>query len=289
MAQSNLALVYEDVAARGTLSGGDWQPGSLRLANLQTPYLAEIARSTSAAPSASQFDVDLGRSVVIGGIALGACRVTPFAQYRIRAFLNDASGPTVYDTGVLPFPGTRVDPALLEWEDPGFWEGVSQEFDDPHKGSLLLNIPPDGVAARIWRIEIIDPDHPAGRIDIGRLIMGRVWRPSTNYTFNGNSLDFEALTDVEESRGGTRFYNPRNLRRVFSFAFDYLPQVETLRDVYRIATRSGIHNQVGVVPGPSDTAKFQRDAFSGTLSVPPSLRRAAFQQVSTNYKVEEVL
>lgn len=289
MAQSNLALLYEDVAARGVLSGGNWLPGSLRLANLQTPYLAEIARSASAAPADTQFDIDLGAPASIGGIAMGACRVTPFARYRIRAFYSDTSGPAFYDTGEVAFPGTRVDPQLLDWQDPGFWEGISQEFDDPRKGSLFLHIPPQPVLARIWRIEIIDPDHPAGRIDIGRLMMGRVWQPAYNYTYDNNSLDFEALTDVEESRSGTRFYNARNLRRVFSFGFDYLPEVETLRDVYRIATRSGIHNQVVVVPDPTDAANFQRDAFIGTLSVPPSLRRSAFRHVSTSYKIEEVL
>ncbi|MGA4552387.1 hypothetical protein [Methylorubrum aminovorans] len=289
MPQSNLALIYEDMAARATLSGGGWQPGSLKLANLRTPYLAEIARSSNASPANSQFDVDLGAYRTIGGIALGGCQVTPFAQYRLRAFINDASGPVGYDTGVIPFPGTRVDQQLLDWEDPGFWEGVSQEFDDRRKGSLLLHIPPESITARVWRVEIIDPGHPANRIDIGRLIMGRLWQPAFNYTYDNNSLDFEALTDVEESRTGTRFYNARNLRRIFSFGFDFLPEADTLRDVYRIATRSGIHNQVVVAPDPSDITNFQRDAFIGTLSVPPSLRRAAFQRVSTSYKIEEVL
>lgn len=289
MPQSNVSLIYEDMAAQATLSGGGWLTGSLKLANLQTPYLSETARSTNASPTNSQFLVSFGVNRTIGGIALGGCKVTPFAQYRIRAFTSDASGAVAYDTGVVPFSGALVDRTMLEWEDDGFWEGISQEFSDGRKGSLLLHFPPQPVTARIWRIEIIDPTNPNAYIDIGRLLMGRLWQPAINYTYDGNGLDFEALTDVEESRSGTRFYNARNLRRIFSFSFDNLPEAETLRDVYRIVTRSGIHNQVVVAPDPSDIASFQRDAFIGTLSVLPSLRRSAFQRVSTNYKIEEVL
>jgi len=287
--QSNLALIYEDAAAQGTLSGGRWQAGSLRLSNLQTPYLAEIARSVSAAPPDTYVDVDLGAYTAISGIALGSCRVTTLAKFRVRAFATDFASPVIYDTGPADFPGSRVDPDLLGWEDIGFWEGLSQDFDDRGKGSLLLHFLPGPITARAWRIEIIDPSHPAGHIDIGRLIMGRVWQPATNFTYDSNGLDFEALTDVEESRSGTRFYNARNLRRAFSFGFDYLPEAETFRDVYRIVTRSGIHNQVVVAPNPSDPGTYQRDAFIGTLGVLPSLRRPVFQRAATSFKIEEVL
>lgn len=289
MAHANLALIYEDVAARGVVSGGGWQPGSLRLSNLLTPYLAEIARSNSTAPSDTHFTIDLGVYSPIAGIALGNCGVTPFARYRIRAFVSDEASPTIYDTGEIGFPVTRIDGSLLAWEDPGLWEGVTQEFDDRRKGSLLLHFLAEPVVARVWRIEIIDPNNANGHLDIARLIMGRLWQPEINDTYGGNSLEFNALTDVEESRSGTRFYNARNIRRVFSFSYDYLPEDTAYRDIYRIATVSGISNQVVVVPNPADVSAVQREAFIGTLGTPPSLRRPVFGCASTSFKVEEVL
>ena len=284
-----LALIYEDAAARATLSGGGWAPGSLRLANLQTPYLAETARSNTSDPSDTQFDVDFGVYTTIAGIALGGCQVTSVARYRVRAFYDDASSQIVYDSGLQDFPSTRVDQELLDWEDPGFWEGRSRDFDDRRKGALLLHIPPAPVLARVWRVEIIDPGNPAGFVDVARLIMGRLWQPDLNFTYDGNSLDFQALTDVEESRSGTRFYNARNLRRSFTFGFDALPEEATLRDIYRIVTASGVHNQVVVVPDPTDTDNVQRDVFIGTIAVLPSLRRSTFRRVATSFKIDEAL
>ncbi|WP_155773700.1 hypothetical protein [Methylorubrum extorquens] len=284
-----LTLIYEDSAARATLSGGNWAQGSLRLANVQTPYFAEVARSASTQAADTQFTVDFGVYTAIAGIALGGCQVTSVARYRVRAFYDDASSVVVYDSGLQDFPSTRVDQELLDWEDPGFWEGRSRDFDDRRKGALLLHIPPAPVLARVWRIEIIDPSNPTGFIDIGRLIMGRLWQPDINFTYDGNSLDFEALTDVEESRSGVKFFNARNLRRSFSFGFDTLSEQAAMREIYRIVTTSGVHNQVVVIPDPTDADNVQRDVFIGTIGTLPSLRRSAFHRVATSFKINEAL
>jgi hypothetical protein len=284
--QSNLALIYENYADRGTLSGGSWQSGSLKLANLQTPYLAEVARSTSAAEADTQFTIDFGAPYIISGICFGPCNVRPDALCRYRAY--DDNG-LVYDSGLLQFPGSTVDSANLEWEDGGFWEGTSREFDDLFKGIYLIHLPPLPLACERITVEIMDAGNPAGFIEIGRLICGKAWSPKYNYGYDGNSLDFEDLTDREEGRSGARFFNPRPNRRSFSFGFDYLPEAQTFQDVYRIATRSGTHRQVVIIPNPGDPDSFAREAFVGTLGTPPSLRRPTFQGVATAFKIEETL
>jgi hypothetical protein len=109
--------------------------GGISWANLQTPYLAEVARSTSAAEADTQFTIDFGAPYIISGICFGPCNVRPDALCRYRAY--DDNG-LVYDSGLLQFPGSTVDSANLEWEDAGFWEGTSREFDDLFKGIYEL-------------------------------------------------------------------------------------------------------------------------------------------------------
>lgn len=286
MGQSNLALIYENYADRGTLSGGSWQTGSLKLSNLLTPYLAQVARSMSTAEADTQFSIDFGQPYIIGGIALGPCNVRPDALCRYRAY--DDNG-LVYDSELLPFPGSTVESANLEWEDSGFWEGTSREFDDLSKGIYLIHLPPRPLACERITVEIMDAGNPAGFLDIGRLICGKAWSPKYNYGYEGNSLDFEDLTNREEGSSGARFYNPRPMRRSFSFSFEYLPEAQTFQDIYRIVSRSGTHRQVVVIPNPSDPDSFAREAFIGTLGTLPSLRRPTFQGIATAFKIEEVL
>lgn len=286
---SNLAIIYRNFADLGSLSGGNWLPGSLRLDNLQTPYLAEVARSADTAPASTRLDADLGRVASIGGIAFGPTTARTSATFRVRAWYDAGHTSPLYDSGVIAFPGVAVDSLELEWEEDGFWAGISDEVEDQGKGITVIHLTGSSVVARYWGVEIFDEGNPAGFIDVGRLIIGSVWQPSFNYSYDGNEFGLDPLTDVEESRSGVRYFNPRNSRRTFSFAFPYLPEDETFDQVYRLATRSGTHNHVVVIPRPGDLGSYQREAFIGTLGMMPSVRRVAHGLASTSFKIEEAL
>ena len=62
-----------------------------------------------------------------------------------------------------------------------------------------------------------------------------------------------------------------------------------MREIYRIVTTSGVHNQVVVIPDPTDADNVQRDVFIGTIGTLPSLRRSAFHRVATSFKINEAL
>jgi len=66
-------------------------------------------------------------------------------------------------------------------------------------------------------------------------------------------------------------------------------RAEALTELLKVATRSGTHRQVVVIPNPGDPESFAREAFVGTLGTPPSLRRPTFQGVATAFKIEETL
>jgi hypothetical protein len=292
--QENLALMYENrVDLDGVkLAGGKWQPGTLGLANLRTPYLPEVARTLNTDPADTRFSCTLPKTFSVGGIALGPTNLRATAQLRIRSYQDEGKVTLMDDSGMLSLPTNQVDQLTLAWEDPGFWEGVTQEFDDIGKGigkgATFIYIPKFRFVAGYFEVEIFDKDNPDGYIDVGRFFVSRTWRPPKNYEVESNSLDFEAITDEEVGRSGTLFHNPRALRRTFKFGFSYLPETE-FREIYQIAVRSGINNQVVVVPNPGDPSTFLREAFIGTLGVPPSLRRMSTPNIATEFVAKESL
>lgn len=292
--QENLALMYENrVDLDGVIiQGGRWQPGSLGLQNLRTPYLPEVARSMSADPADTTFTCTLPKAYSVGGIALGPTNLRATAQLRIRSYQDQGMQALMDDSGMISLPSNDVDQLTLPWEDPGFWEGKTQEFDDIGKaigkGATFIYIPKFRFIAGFFKVEIFDKDNPDGYLDVSRFFVSRTWRPPKNYEEGTNLLDFEAITDEEVGRSGTLFHNPRALRRTFKFSFPYLPESE-LREIYQIAVRSGIHNQIVVVPNPGDPSTFLREAFIGTLGVPPTLRRMSTPQIATDFIAKESL
>jgi hypothetical protein len=290
MADAQISILYEDYAAYATFSGGNWiDSGSIKIENLRTPYLAEIARSASDDPADTQFIATLLRTQIIGGVALGPVTIRPSALWRVTAYDDDAFETEVYASGLMEAPGTSVESASLDWEDDGFWEGVTKEFDDLFKGIYLIHLPPVSIPAKHWKIEILDQGNPDGYLNIGKLYLGKRWSPAHNFDYGSNALEFEDLTDEEEARNGTKFYHDRNIRRLFSFAFSYLPDVETIRDIYRLATRARRSKQIVVIPFPDQPDTYQREAFIGTLRKLPRLSRAFLDTVNTEFVVEESL
>jgi hypothetical protein len=220
---------------------------------------------------------------------VGPVNATINATARIRAFTSSSYTTTLYNSGVIPFPGILDETVELEWEDDGYWDGDVRGFGDALSGAYLFHLPPAPVVSRYWRIELFDEGNPMGYLNIGRLLIGRRWRPEHNYDEGDNGLSFEALTDQEESRSGTKFFNPRNMRRVFQFSFGRLPDTTSFAEVFRIATRSGLHNQVAVIPNPDDPNTFQREALLGTLRQLPGLRRFSTPDFATSFVIEESL
>ncbi len=286
-----IAIVHENaIDEEGVVfSGGSWvNTATMKLSNLATDPMSEIVRSTSADPADTQFDVDLGRARTIGGVALGNTNIQATAQWRFRAWQDAGHLNLLYDTGLLGIPGGIVPSMSLPWSDPHWWLGISQEFDDPVKGASLIHLPPTNVYARYVRFEIIDPTNPANYIEIGRAAAGKKLSPRNNF-IPGSTLSFDDLPDVEVSRNGTRFFNDRNIMRVFNCAFEYLPDAEAIQQIYRLAMRTRRSKQIVLVPFPDKPETYQRDAFFGRLEQLPSIQRNVHKRINTAMIIKESL
>lgn len=289
MARSNIAILYDDYSPTMTFSKGSWQTKSLVLSNVKTPYIAEVARSVDLDPANTQFRASApGTALEFGGFAIGPCNYTTKAKVRVIAYLDPQATLQVYDSGWVDFKASIVPSLSLAWRDPHFWTGDNGDFDEYGKGVTMVIMPKASVFATVVDVFIDDQTNPMGYLDLSRFFGGKKYVPMFNYAVDSNSLGFEPITDVEQGLSGTRFYNPRALRRVFKFGFPNEPD-PGFNMVYRIAARSGLHRQVVAVPNPADPASFVREAFIGNLDELPTLKRLYGPYMATDFVIKEAL
>jgi len=289
---ADVVLLYEIFSDQAILSGGSWQ---LPLSNLQTADIAQVARSTNAANSSTIINFNLGSIQPIGGVAFGPANLSPGATWRLRLYSNAAMTVLTYDSGLLTVTGEVINWAdpnqWLDWENPGFWNGVADylSFNElPQFNYHIIPVASAGLATQQYgKIEIFDTGNANGYAEIGRLAVARAFRPTHNY--DGNELTIIPLVDVEESLGGKRDYWERGLRRSFRMTWPRLPQSELFDQVLRLMIRSSISKHVFVVPDPDDTSYGKRRSFLATMSKIPAIQQLVLDEGTTGVDLEEVL
>lgn len=286
---ARLIILYENFADSGIISGGSWL-SALPLTNLQDNDVQRVARSTNATAASTKFTANLGRERAVDGIAFGPHNMSPGSTWRARAYSDAALTTLVYDTGVQTIIGDVIDWSSsvnwLEWEDPGFWYGLLETLDELPQ--FAFHIAAQAQNAQYWLIEVFDTANADGSIDIGRLMIGKAFRPSINYG-EDNALSLIPLTDMEESLGGLRTYWERGQRRAYRCAFGWLDEDEIFGDVFRMMLRAGISRQVFVVPDPDDAEFGSRRSFLATFKQLNPIQQLLIARGTTAVDLEEVL
>jgi hypothetical protein len=225
-------------------SGGSWV-STLPLANVQDRALHRVARSTSIASSATQFDVDLGAPAPVRILAIPVHTATLGASMRWRGAASSAaltSAPIV-DTGFV-----------------AMWPaGLSREQAVGLNVAAYVVLPAD-VTARYWRCEIRDPVNPRGSIDIGRVVIAGGIQPSQGGMSYGARLGLETMTTRSVSDGGATLYDARPVRRQWDFVVQSLPESEVMGALWQMQRIASTHGQLFFVWDPQDPAKgFERN------------------------------
>lgn len=288
----NAIFLYDDYGYNATLSGGTYQ-AALPLANAKTSDLHQVARTTNATNAATLFNANLGRNVQVDGVVIGPTNVSRGATWRVRSFTNSGMGTVKYDSGTLTVPGTPpVDSLSLDWENPGFWFGISDTSEiDPLPDYLSHVIPTASAAnalAQYWKVEFFDASNAYGYIQFGRQLFAKAWRPSFNYSY-GASMGIEPIVTVAESLAGNRRIHQRGLRRTWRCTFDNLPETELFGTVARMGLVNSVDRQMFVIPDTADVTFGNRRSFLGTYRSIPSIEQALFQRGSVGFDIEEVL
>lgn len=279
---------YENFADDAIVEGGSWRP-SAPLSRLLDQDVGSVARSTDAQTGSTVIQVDLGRVQTVGGVMFGPTNISPGASRRIRSYDDPDMTIVSYDSGVESVGGSVVDSLDLEWEDPGFWDGIPNYTDVADLPNYVFHVLPDDELSQWWKIEIFDPDNADGYLEIGRLFISRVWRPSINYTYGDNPLSLEPLVDASETLGGREDFWDRGVRRTWRCAFPMLPEGEAFGDVLRMMLRVGVSRQMFVVPDPDDAAHGQRRSFLARFKQVPAIQQVQYALGSTVFDLREVL
>lgn len=261
------------------------------LDNLKDRLLSRVARTIDTATSSTTFTMDFGRRRSIRIMALIAHNLSFSARLRIRASNSPDFSTTVYDEtsdvwGSVTEAEWNIDE--LEWENDNYWAGTFTQEETEGQTPVSSRILPEPVEARYWRFDIIDTQNDAGFVEIGRLFIGDAFlQPRVNYAYGG-SLGYETKTVVDESLGGSEFFDPREQLRVMRFDLQFLGDQEGFARALELTRRAGIHKEVFVVADPDDDEYGPQRNFLGRLRQLNPLEQAMFQLNSMAFEIKEL-
>lgn len=291
---ANVLLGYPNIVDGGALSGGAWQAP---LANLQDRRLSRVARSATAATADTQFTLDLGRSASISVIAVVRHNLSTSATWRLRVASEPDFTSPVYDNALalppgagpgLPFAWPTIYPlTMLEWEDDNFWTGTVSEEERLGYPSLLLVVLPQMTAGRYLKIEINDEANPEGYIELGRLFVGRAWRPHYN-AGSGASIGWESDTGVQRALSGTPYFDHKAGRRVTRFDLGGLSRDEAMIRVFELQRRAGLDGEILLVWDSGDAMNLIRQSYLGRQRQLSLIAQAFINNHSTVFEIEEL-
>lgn len=262
---ANVFLAWQNRIDTSSLSGGSWT-SSLPLANVQSPVMQKVARSSSAAIESTTFDIDMGSAKPTGVVALLAHNISQAGSVRITGYESASFVPVVYDSGWLDvYPPDTIPVSLRNWEENTFWSGELTEADLIGLQNPFVHILPAEQFLRYWRVEIDDTTNAAGYIDIGRCIIARGWRPGVNYTYGAEVNYFDNSPSVT-TLSGTMYFDERPRGRVFRFGLDAMSSTEAYSYALEMQRLAGVVSEVLLVPDSDDAGSIPLRAFAGRLT-----------------------
>lgn len=282
---ASIILNYRPWSDAATLSGGSW---SLPLTNTQNRYTSKIARSTNAANTSTRLNVVFGASELCHSVYLRNLNASVDLEYRIRGYSDAGMTDVVVDTLQQPLFPSSFD-INVPWNDPNFWGGQRNSWDDPERYPSLLHVFSSPVTVRAFYIQLFDAGNATGYLQFDRLFIANYYKPAYNYTWSGNGLTFEDNTQVEVSLGGVEYFDRRLAKRVFTFGFDAIRHQEAFAAQYDIIRRLGADGEILVIPDPADAPNLLKRSFIGRLVSWGGLTQVKVGRIASNYQVRELL
>ena len=269
------------------LTGGSWV-SILPLSNLQSRVIGKVARSANTALASTKFDIDLGAGTKIQAACLRNHNISLSGTYRVTASTSPSFAALAYDSGWLDVWPMVYPWGTLEWEDDNFWSGKYTVEQTQGYTAELDHILPMLKVARYWRIEFNDASNPNGYIQFGRLFIGPIWQPKINMSY-GASVAWETKTGVQESIGGTEYFQRRTPYRVAKFSLNWMDQDEAFSQAFELMRRAGIDQEVLFIHDPDDTVHALRRRFLARLRTLSAIEYPYFNINSAAFEVKELL
>jgi len=284
----NAVFAYGNLIDYATLSGGGWV-GSLPLTNLQDRRLGAVARSNSASPAATQFDIAFSTTHLFRVIGLINHNFSQEAQCRIR-FSNDPTFTTsVADSGWQDVWPTVYPFGTLPWGAENWWTGQYSADELGSTTKSLVYILQGSTNAQYVRVEISDPTNADGYVQIGRVFCADGWQPVRNVTYDTSSLAWEDPTGVQEALSGAEYFDPRTKRRIVRCGLDAMTEDEAMGVAFEIQRRMGISGEILFIWDPDDTTHALRRQFLARFRTLSPIQNPGPDRWSTAFEIKELL
>ncbi|WP_342152309.1 hypothetical protein [Methylorubrum sp. SB2] len=245
---ANLQILSDVPSDLGAFSGGSWF-ANLPLTNLLTQQPKQVARSTSAATSATRFVCDLGQARQLQSFALIGSNLSAKSKVRFRVSNNADSSAPLIDATVSGYPPNIVFGSMPWGQFP--WSGYR---DDPlPAGQVTYYQAPAPVAGRYVFIDVDDATNTAGYVQIGRFMAGAAFVPRYNMAY-GAALKWNDPTRVSTSVGGQKWFDKRPNFRGFRASFEHATEGEAYGAIYDLHRRVGISGNLLMIYDPADQA-----------------------------------
>lgn len=223
---------------------------TLPVANVQNVQPKKVYRSLSTSVSLS---IGLAAPLDCTHLAIVGANLDDSAWVRLRgaAAPIDISGAPVVDTDwINPWP-LGAKPDAPDW--PSWMQVLNWENEDP---------------LQYWQLDIVDGGGGLSYIDIGRLIIGKPWRPSMNFDFGGTPIAFDPRDAVAETDYGSTFTDRRTLSppRLFDLQFSALSERDVLRGLFEIQRLAGLAGDVICCLDPADAENHHLMSMQGRFT-----------------------
>ena len=219
-------------------------------------------------------------------IALVGYNFSTNAKFRITTY-NGAT--VIYDSGWLDVNAVVFPYGTLEWEDDNWWSGRMESVDTIGYVQSIVHMLPQSVSSTTWKIEIDDQTNSLGYIDIGRVFIGKSWKPTRGVAVGGATLKWETKTETQESLGGSEYFQRRTPYRVANFTLPVLEEDEAFSNAYEIMRSAGVDQEIFYVHNDKDTTHAQRRRFLGRLRTLNAIEYPYYGKNSVAFEVKELI
>lgn len=261
---------YVDVAGV-TADGGSFVRPMLP-SNVLSKSFARVARTTDCRLSSTRIWIDLGQPRAIKGVAVPwftASTVNRALKARATGYSAKSESSTLKGTtgwtDVYPVIYREQD---LTFEDPHWLDGKLTPEEAAAARMPFFAVFDTAVIAQYWLLELDDRGSELGYVEVPRVFLCPGWQPAFPVNLKyGSSLGIEPRTQVEESWGGTEYFDVQTPRRVVRFGFEYLPEDEAMSLLFDLQNSLGVDGQMFFSWNPDDTIHRHRRSFAARFRV----------------------
>lgn len=227
---------WSDAAAMSASS----EQGLLDVEHVQTMDPTQVWRATGCA--AESLSWTFAEDVIADAVIIAAHNLSPAGMLRLR--LYDAGGNVIADSGWVAAWPTSGKPSLTDW--PSFLSLVR-----------VVNVTP----CRSGRLDIEDPDNPAGYVEVGRLIAGPSFVPSINVDVNP-SLGLITPDEAGRTPFGRAYGDNRGpAARTLQLPMSAVDEDEMGGQLFELKRYCGLARDFAFCLDPEATTRFHR--YSG--------------------------